>query len=183
VGIVIRNARPEDGAVVAAIYAPYVRETPITFEETPPPPEEMADRIRQTIAQFPYLLAEEAGRVVGYVYAGPHHPRASYRWSVNVAVYLAATHHRRGIGTLLYRELITQLTALGYVMAYAGITLPNPGSVRLHESLGFTPVGIYHNAGYKLGSWRDVGWWELPLTKPPESNPPEPIPWPLMRRR
>jgi L-amino acid N-acyltransferase YncA len=174
--ILIRNARPEDGAMIADIYAPYVTDTPITFEETSPSGEEMAARVRETIARFPYLVAEEAGRVVGYVYAGPHHLRVSYRWSVNVAVYLAATHHRRGIGTLLYRALFALLKKQGYVMAYAGITLPNPSSVGLHESLGFTPVGIYHNAGYKLGAWHDVGWWELPLAILPETNPPEPVP-------
>ena len=98
--IVIRNARPEDGTTIAAVYAPYVKETPISFEETPPSGEEMAGRVRETIQRFPYLIAEESGRVVGYAYAGSHQTRASYRWSVNAAVYLAATHHRRGIGTL-----------------------------------------------------------------------------------
>jgi phosphinothricin acetyltransferase len=178
--IIIRNALPEDGEMIAAIYSPYVKDTPISFEEKPPSGEEMGERVRETIEQYPYLVAEEGGRLVGYVYASQHGARASYRWSVNVAVYLAATHYRRGIGTLLYRELFALVECQGYAMAYAGITLPNPNSVGLHESLGFKLVGVYHNAGYKLGAWRDVGWWELPLKKSAASNPPEPTPWPLM---
>jgi L-amino acid N-acyltransferase YncA len=155
--IVIRKARREDGATIAAVYQPYVSDTPVSFEETPPSGREMEARIQETIERYPYLVAEEGGRAIGYVYASPHHARVSYRWSVNVAVYIAATHHRKGIGTLLYRELFQLLERQGYAMAYAGITLPNPASVGLHESLGFKLVGIYKNAGYKLGAWHDWG--------------------------
>jgi L-amino acid N-acyltransferase YncA len=178
--IIIRKAQGEDGRMIAAIYEPYVIHTPISFEETPPSAEEMEGRIRETIGQFPYLVAEEGGRVVGYVYASPHQARASYRWSVNVAVYIAATHHRLGIGKLLYGELFRILEAQAFAMAYAGITIPNPASVGLHESLGFTLVGIYRNVGYKLGAWRDVGWWERKLATLPASAPPEPMPWSRM---
>jgi L-amino acid N-acyltransferase YncA len=178
--ITIRNALPADGERIAAIYAPYVKNTAVSFEEKPPSGEEMGSRIRETIEQYPYLVAQDAGRVVGYVYASQHGARASYRWSVNVAVYLDSTHHRRGIGTLLYRELFALLEMQGYAMAYAGITLPNAGSVGLHESLGFKFVGVYHDAGYKLGAWRDVGWWELPLKKSAALRPAEPTPWALM---
>ena len=178
--ISIRQARREDGVMIAAVYAPYVMNTPISFEETPPSGPEMEGRIVATLERFPYLVAEEAGRVVGYVYAGAHAARASYRWSVDVAVYIAATHHRRGIGTLLYRELLALLQMQGFAMAYAGITLPNLASVGLHESLGFKPVSVYRKVGYKFGAWRDVGWWERPFAKSGETHPSEPTPWPLM---
>jgi L-amino acid N-acyltransferase YncA len=178
--LLIRQACVEDGRSVAAIYEPYVTETPASFEEIAPTGEEMAGRIRETIERFPFLVAEDGGQVIGYAYAGLHGTRASYRWSVNVSAYIARTHHRRGIGTLLYQELFSQLQAQGYAMAYAGITLPNAASVGLHESLGFTRVGVYCNAGYKLGSWRDVGWWERRLIHVMEAHPAEPTPWPLM---
>jgi L-amino acid N-acyltransferase YncA len=177
--IQIRQARPEDSQSIAGIYEEYVVKLPTSFEETPPIAEEMESRIRETLEQFPYLVAEEAGRVVAYAYAGPHSGRASYRWSVNVSVYISPTHHRRGIGTLLYRELLALLEAQGYAMALAGITLPNAASVGLHESLGFTLVGIYHDVGFKLDAWRDVGWWERRLMKLSPA-PAEPMPWKLM---
>jgi phosphinothricin acetyltransferase len=177
--IQIRQARPEDGQSIAGIYEEYVVRMPTSFEETPPTAKEMESRIRDTLERFPYLIVEEAGNVVAYAYAGPHSSRASYRWSVDVTVYIAPTHHRRGIGTLLYRELFSLLEAQSYAMAFAGITIPNPASVGLHESLGFKLVGIYHDVGFKLGAWRDVGWWERRLTNL-SLTPAEPTPWKLM---
>ncbi|HUB24925.1 MAG TPA: arsinothricin resistance N-acetyltransferase ArsN1 family B [Tepidisphaeraceae bacterium] len=178
--LIIRQARLEDGPALADIYRPYVLEAPTSFEEIAPTPQEMSQRVRQTLASWPYLVAEDAGRAIGYVYATSHGARASYRWSVDVSVYIAATHHRRGIGRRLYQQLFPLLVKQGYVMAYAGVTIPNEGSIALHESLGFDMVGIYRNAGYKFGMWRDVGWWELALVNPIPEHPPEPIPWSAM---
>jgi L-amino acid N-acyltransferase YncA len=113
------------------------------------------------------------GAVLGYAYASPHRERAAYRWSVDVAVYIAEQARRRGVGRQLYSTLFAMLVELGYYNAFAGVTLPNPASVGLHESMGFTPVGVYRNVGYKLGAWHDVGWWRRPL-QPPAADPAEP---------
>lgn len=179
--LVIREACGEDGAAISEIYAPYVRETPISFEEEAPGAAAMSERIRATLLQCPYLVGEIGGRVVGYAHAAQHRARASYRWSVDTSVYLDRNHTRRGIGRALYQALFPLLARQGFVTAFAGVTLPNPASVGLHESLGFKPVGVYKDVGYKHGAWHDVGWWRLPLVPPPE-NPTEPVAWPAMPR-
>jgi phosphinothricin acetyltransferase len=180
--LLIRQATPQDGAAVAAIYAPYVRDTAITFEETAPSQDDMSARIAETLPQHPYLVAQEDSQVIGYAYASRHRARASFRWAVDVAIYLSPACHRRGIGSRLYRQLLPLLEAQGYAMAYAGITLPNPASVRVHESVGFTLVAVFGNEGFKLGVWRDVGWWERRLGSLVSKSlpPPEPTPWSAM---
>lgn len=177
----IRAAEARDAAMIAAVYAPYVRDTVVSFETEPPAPEEMGRRLAAIGARYPWLVAEQGGRVLGYAYACEHRSRAAYRWDVDVAVYLAADAHRRGVGRRLYLALFEVLRRLGHVNAYAGIALPNAASVGLHETLGFTPVGIYRKVGYKHGAWHDVGWWALAL-RPPPSNPAEPIPFPMLDR-
>ena len=160
----LRDADPErDAAPCAAIYAPSVADGVASLEERAPEAHEMADRIRITTRSYPWLVAEIDGAVVGYAYASRHHERASYRWSANVTVYISPDHHRRGIGRALYEALFDLLDRQGLHELCAGITLPNAASVRLHESLGFRLVGVYEGIGYKLGSWRDVGWWQKPL--------------------
>lgn len=162
-------ATPDDGDAAAAIYAPYVTGAVTSFELEPPSGTEMAARIASTLALAPWLMYDnEGGEAVGYAYASRHHERAAYQWSVNVAVYLRADHHRRGIGRQLYEALFALLGLQGFYTAIAGITLPNPSSVGLHEALGFRPVGVYRAVGWKLGGWRDVGWWQLPLQPRPE---------------
>lgn len=174
--LVIRTATPDDAAAVQAIYAPVVRDTAISFETEPPSVDEMRERIRTTLQRFPWLVAlDDAGQVCGYVYAGRYAERAAYRWSVTVTVYVRADQRGRSVGRALYLELLAQLKGLGYAMAYGGITLPNEGSVGLHEAVGFTRVGVYRNAGYKLGRWHDVGWWQCELQRP--DPPPEPRPF------
>ena len=168
----VRVATPEDGAAVAAIYDPYVRLTTISFEETPPSAEEMSSRIDKTLRTHPFLVFEEAEEVVAYAYAGPHRERAAYRWSCDVAVYAAGGVHRRGVGRALYGELIPLLQRQGFHMAYAGIALPNDKSVGLHEAMGFRPVGIYKDVGFKHGNWRDVGWWVRALAEGPPAGEP-----------
>lgn len=175
--LIIRQAKEEDGAALAAIYSPHVLSAATSFEEVAPTPAEMGQRVVKCLHDWPFLVAEDNGQVVGYAYASRHRERASYRWSVDVSVYIAATHHRRGIGRCLYNALFPLLAKQGYVMVYAGVTLPNEGSVRLHESLGFEIVGIYRNVGYKLGAWREVGWWEKPLVDPIPAHPEEPHSW------
>jgi phosphinothricin acetyltransferase len=178
VQITIRPAVPADGRAVSRVYEPYVRDTAVTFEEVPPTGEEMARRITETLPRHPYLVAADAtGEVIGYAYAGPHAARASYRWSVSVAIYLDAKHHGRGVGRRLYERLLPMVAAQGYVMAFAGVTLPNEKSVGIHERFGFKPVAVYHNVGHKHGRWLDVGWWEKPLTDRLPATPHEPRPW------
>ncbi len=179
--VLIREAHPRDAAAVALIYQPYIAQTAITFEEAPVSAPDMTDRIATIQKLHPFLVAECSGDLVGYAYAAPHRPRASFRWSVDVAVYLAPTHQRRGVGTKLYQQLLPLLARQGYVMAYAGITIPNPASIGMHESMGFKQIGLYHNVGYKLGAWRNMGWWERQLPATIAAKPAEPIPWGALR--
>ncbi len=162
--VTIRTARPEDAAPIQTIYAPIVLETAISFETEPPSVEEMARRIEVTLKTHAYVIAERASEVIGYAYSSPHRARAAYASSVDVTVYVAAGAHRLGVGRALYQALLPRTAALGYHAAFAGITLPNSGSVALHEALGFTHVGVYREVGFKLGAWRDVGWWQRLLT-------------------
>jgi phosphinothricin acetyltransferase len=178
--VILRVAEPGDAAAIAAIYAPIVRETAISFETEPPSPDAMAVRIEGVLKSHPWLVAVRAGEVVGYAYAGEHAQRAAYRWSVNVTAYLAETARRQGVGRKLYGALIPMLRAQGFRSAFAGIALPNAASVGLHEAVGFEPLGVYRDVGFKLGRWHDVGYWRLALTE--EDGPPaEPVPFPLLR--
>lgn len=169
-------AGPGDAAAIAAVYAHYVDNGYATFENAPPDAVEVARRMRAA-PRLPWLVAEEHATVLGFAYAGRHRERAAYRWSADVSVYLAPDASGRGIGRALYAELIAQVAALGYVSLFAGVALPNPASVRLHESMGFTAIGVYLNVGFKLGGWRDVGWWQLRLQDPPPPDPAEPREW------
>ena len=162
----IRMAGEADAEQVGAIYAPYVRETAISFEVEPPTTEEMGARIARMTRRYPWLVCTRDAEILGYAYASQHRERAAYQWSVDVSVYIDRRAWRRGIGQALYRALLRIITLQGFYNAYAGITLPNAGSVGLHEAVGFRPVGVYHAVGYKLGAWHDVGWWHLALRQP-----------------
>ena len=173
---VIRPVEQRDAAAVAAIYAPHVTEGVASFEMVPPDAAEMSRRIVTTMEIYPWLVCElpDTG-VVGYVYAATHNPRAAYQWSTAVTVYIDAQHHRMGMGRALYTSLFALLRLQGFYNAYGGITLPNHGSVRLHEAMGFRLVGIYEGVGYKFGQWWDVGWWALPLQEKPSTEPADPL--------
>jgi phosphinothricin acetyltransferase len=171
----IRLATADDAAAIADIYAPVVRDTIVSFELEAPDAAQMRERVQRTLAHFPWLVCERDGAVAGYAYASRHRERRAYQWSVDVSCYVHADFLRRGIGAALYRALLEILRRQGFFNAYAGIALPNDPSVRLHESVGFRPVGVYVAVGYKLGAWRDVGWWALALA-PPVSEPAEPVP-------
>ncbi len=173
----IRDADPaRDAATCAAIYAPNVNTSAISFEERPPDAAEMEARIERYSQTHPWLVAEEGGGVIGYAYACPHRERAAYRWAADVSVYIAAAEHRRGHGRRLYEELFERLRRQRFQVAIAGITLPNPASVGLHERLGFVPIGVYRRIGWKLDAWRDVGWYQLELAPAVDNPPPEPLP-------
>lgn len=175
----VRLADPaRDAGACAAIYAPYVRDSVVSFEEVAPSAEDVAARITRTAATHPWLVCERGGRIVGFAYGSPHRERAAYRWTCEVSVYIDPPHHRRGIGRELYESLLALLRAQRFQVACAGITLPNAASVALHESLGFEPVGTYRGIGWKAGAWRDVGWWQLRLLPATDGDrtPPEPLP-------
>jgi L-amino acid N-acyltransferase YncA len=168
----IRLASPNDAEPIRAVYAPYC-DTPISFEAVAPTVEEMRRRIAKVLAGHPWLVLEEDGQIMGYAYASPHGERAAYRWSVDVSVYIRQGQQRRGAGRALYTSLFQLLPLQGYVGAYAGATIPNPASVGLHTAMGFVPVGVYRQVGFKYGAWRDVAWFQRPLQLPP-ADPPEP---------
>ncbi len=159
----IRLATVADAAEIAAIYRPYVEDSIISFELEPPSVEEMARRMARVLERAPWLVCEMDDTIAGYAYAGKHHERAAYQWSVDTSVYLRQGMQRRGLGRALYSELFTLLVQQGYYTAYAGISLPNAASVGFHERFGFEPVGVYRKAGFKFGAWHDVGWWQRPL--------------------
>ena len=160
---IIRLAQRDDAVQVQSIYKPFVTDTAISFEIEPPSVEEMQQRILNTLPQFPWLVCEHKQEVIGYVYATSHKARAAYSWSVDVSVYIHQAYHRCGVGKALYLSLFEILRLQGFYNAYAGATLPNAGSIGLHEALGFQPVGIYKDVGYKFGKWHSVGWWQLKL--------------------
>ncbi len=173
--VTVRAAATSDAAAIADIYRPYVLETAISFEEVPPTAADFEARMLAT-PRLPWLVAVRANSVVGYCYASLHKARASYRWSADVSVYVAPSDRGRGVGRLLYDSLLPLVRDLGYVSVFAGITLPNDASVGFHEALGLTQVGIYRNVGFKHNKWRDVGWWQLTFTDPPD-QPDEPRAW------
>jgi len=163
---VIRDATAEDARRCAAIYAPYVDETVISFEDEAPDAGEMARRIAAATERHAWLVLEEAGDIVGYAYGGPLAARPAYRWSCEVSVYLEMGRRRTGAGRALYEVLLSRLADRGYRMACAGMTLPNTASAGLHRALGFEPVGTYRRIGHKFGAWHDVAWVQRPLGDP-----------------
>ncbi len=167
----VRIASISDAAAIQGIYGPMVERTSISFELEPPTVEEMAHRIESTLPKYPYLVAEREGLVVGYAYASQHRAREAYQWSVDVTVYVAPEAHRSGIARALYARLIPVLERQGFHTAYAGIALPNEGSVGLHEALGFEHLGTYTEVGFKQGKWHDVGYWRKRLNSATSPGP------------
>lgn len=166
----VRPASAADAEACAAIYAPYVTDSAISFEARPPTAEEMARRIAAARERYDWLVLEDDGRIVGYAYGGPYKAREAYRWSCEVSVYVERGRRRTGAGRALYQALLDRLAARGFRMAVAGMTLPNEASVGLHRALGFEPVGTWRRIGYKHGRWHDVAWMQRPLAR--DSGPP-----------
>lgn len=173
---VIRRAAAGDAAALLDIYAPYIRETAITFEYDVPAAEEFAARIGDIARTHPYLVCERDGRPVGYAYAHNIRERAAYDWAAELSVYLAPAAQGQGAGTALYRCLIDLLAMQNLRILYGCVTLPNEKSERLHEKLGFAPVGVWHGAGWKFGRWHDVGWLEKRLGGDGAAQPVIPFP-------
>ena len=165
----IRFATEKDLPAMLGIYAPYVENTTYSFEYEVPSMAVFTARFRDHVAQFPWLVWEEEGTVLGYAYAGAPWERAAYRWCAEVSIYLHPSVHGRGIGRQLYAVLEDILTKQGYRVSYALITTENTGSVRFHEKLGYSYHSTFENCGFKMGRWLGVIWlqkWLNPLDDP-----------------
>ena len=164
----IRVAVPADAAGCARIYAPYVSDSVISFEASPPGAAEFERRID---AAHVWLVAEDGGELTGYAYGSPHKERAAYAWAADVAIYLADSHRGQGLGRRLYGELFEALRRQGMRRLCAGVTQPNAASDAIHRAMGFQEVGVYTRIGWKHGRWHDVRWYELDL-HPDDDGPP-----------
>jgi phosphinothricin acetyltransferase len=159
----IRPVQVADAQALADLYNPYIRDTIITFEEEPITAEDMTERIEKVTASYPWIVWEEAGVVRGYAYGSVWRTRHAYRYAVETAIYLSSSLHGRGVGAQLYEALLVELKARGFHSVLGCLSLPNEPSVRLHEKLGFQKVGHMKEAGWKFGTWVDVGFWERML--------------------
>ncbi|HLH15382.1 MAG TPA: GNAT family N-acetyltransferase [Solirubrobacteraceae bacterium] len=162
--LTVRDASERDADACAAVYAPYVADTAVSFETTPPTPAQMAERIARAVRTHAWVvLVQEDGRVCGYAYGGPHQTRPAYRWACEVSIYVERGRRRTGGGRALYEALFARLAARGYRVAVAGMTLPNEASAGLHRAMGFAAVGVYRRIGWKHGAWHDVAWVQREL--------------------
>jgi phosphinothricin acetyltransferase len=159
----IRLATPPDADGICRIYNHFVTTTVVSFEEVPVPVADMAARISGLVRTHPWYVAEEAGVVVGYAYAGPWRTRAAYRHAVESTIYVAPGRSGQGIGSTLYTRLIDELRRREFHCVIGGIALPNAASVALHEAMGFTKVAHFREVGWKLGRRVDVGYWQIML--------------------
>lgn len=182
--LTLRLARPEDAPALRDIYAPYVRETAISFEYDVPSIAEFTQRIERTLIKYPYLAAESDGELLGYAYAGPFHERPAYQWAAEATVYVKRGSHKRGVGKRLYQTLEDCLRRQNICTVNACVAYPRGGdpylttnSADFHRHLGYRQVGEFHNCGYKFGRWYDMIWMEKELIPPPEvPSPVTPFP-------
>jgi phosphinothricin acetyltransferase len=172
--VLIRLARDDDAAQIAAIYRPFVENSRISFEEEAPGADEMQRRMTSDRpGYYPWYVAEEDARLLGYAASSAFRTRPAYRWTVETGVYLASDAQGRGIGRAVLSALIEMLARQGYAAAIGAIALPNDASVALHERLGFFHTGTYRQVGFKKGEWLDVGLWQKELA-PRSATPAEP---------
>lgn len=157
---VLRFVQETDAARILEIYTPYIRDTAVTFECEAPSLPAFTQRIREISAQYPYIVCEIDGYVVGYAYAHRQKERAAYGWNAELSVYLKQDSLRMGIGKAFYTALINILRLQNVQNVYGGVTVPNENSEKLHEAMGFAKLGVYHKTGYKRGAWHDVAWFE-----------------------
>ena len=177
--LVIRLATVKDAEAILNIYAPYVQHTSITFEQDVPSIKEFENRITDYLKSWPWLVCEINGKLAGYAYASRYRERVCYQWSVECSVYIDDDYQNAGIANALYECLMIILTYQGFVNVYAVINLPNPKSVSFHERFGFKWFATYEHVGFKLGEWKNVGWWQIMLNEL-KDNPSAPTPFELM---
>jgi len=161
----LRLATPADAAGILQIYAPYIENTSFTFETEVPSENAFAERINSYLVNWPWLVMEENGIIAGYAYASRYRERVAYQWSVECSVYVHEDFQQKGIAGKLYKTLFNILKKQGFRNVYAVINLPNEKSVAFHEKTGFTYFATYVQVGYKLGKWKNVGWWRLILNE------------------
>ena len=171
----LRSAHPGDAAAIAAIYAPYVESGIVSFETEAPDAAAMAARMAAAGPLHPWLVAEEAGTMLGYAHATSFGSRDAYRWATETTIYVADDGQRRGVGRRLYGALLATLAAQGFTQAIGRIALPNPASIALHETLGFREAGMLSEIGWK-GRWIDVAYYQCALGEG-EDEPAEPRPF------
>ena len=161
----IRLAIPQDASPILDIYIPYIEETSFTFETEVPAVDEFEKRIEDYLINWPWVVCEENGRIAGYAYGAKHRERKGYQWCVESSIYIHDDYLKRGVGKALYESLLKILEKQGYRNVYAVINLPNERSVQFHEKCGFSFFALYPNVGYKLGQWKNVGWWQINLNE------------------
>ena len=164
--MIIRPVQLSDAETIRAIYQPYVTETAITFEVDVPTVQEFEKRITQTLAHFPYLVAEVDGKVVGYAYASTYYARAAYDWTTELSIYVAKESRGQGIGSALYTALEEELEARGYLRFLACIAVPNEASISMHKKRGYVQVAHFSKIGYKFNKWHDIVWMQKTLNGP-----------------
>ena len=177
--MLVRYAESHDMSAIAALTNHFIAHTAIHFGTQLVSPPEMEAAWSKSRARYPWIVAEVDGSFAGYAKAGVWRDRAAYQWTPEVGIYVELSMHKRGVGTALYRTIIDLLHRQGFHSIVAGITLPNDASIRLHESVGFERTAVIRDAGFKLGRWHNVGFWQLTLRDashtPSEITPPPPI--------
>jgi L-amino acid N-acyltransferase YncA len=172
--IEIRLATIHDAPAIREIYSPNILKAAISFETEVPSIEEIENRVETILQKYPWIVCEVDGKIAGYVYASKHRDREAYQWSCECSIYMHNDFKGKGIGKELYQLLFEILKLQGFGNVYAGITLPNNGSVSIHESCGFKHLATYENIGYKFGNWHSVGWWKLQINDY-DLQPPPPL--------
>lgn len=163
--ITYRIATIDDAETIQKIYRYYVNNTFITFDFEVPTVQEFAERIDKTLKRYPYIVALEENKVIGYAYASLYKDRAAYDWSVEISIYLDNAIHHQGIGSKLYQELEHYLKLQNITNVYACISYPNEASINFHKKCGFEQIAHFHKCGFKLDKWRDMVWLEKFITK------------------
>lgn len=169
--LVIRQVEERDMSQVQAIYDKYVNHTVFTFDYATPTVEKMTQTMHEVLRRYPYLVCTQGDEVKGYAYAHAVSPRESYKWTVELSIYLDTDSCGRGIGRRLYGALLNLLRQQNVQTAYACITHPNSVSERFHQSMGFSLLAEWPHSGYKLGRWHDVIWMEKRLGSCPVPAP------------
>jgi len=166
--LIIRPAAPGDAAAILDIYRNFILNTTVTFEETVPTLEQFRARMDSIMAEYPFLVCEDGGRIAGYAYAHRHQSREAYRYSAELSIYLRPHYTGLGIGRAMCDAMVELLRMQGVQTVYSAVSMPNDASCALHEAMGFEQAGLWKNTGYKKGRWIDILWYQLALGDYPE---------------